>query len=265
MSVLPSSLRTICLSLTPSPVIRVYRRRRLLARARELVALSARHETVRAFCKELWRYDDFRPLQIISEAEAMFEEVQRRRPTTVLEIGAARGGTAFLFTRTAAPDATILTMDLEFQDGWPEAIAQFAHSAQNVTCIEGDSHSDTTKQVLTSHLGKRKVDVLFIDGDHSYEGVEQDFIAYSPLVAEGGLIVFHDIVDDSTIRHGVSTGTYVGGVPLFWRQIRSTYEETLDIIEDPDQDGYGIGMLTWPGARVPAGKWWHRGNGRVGT
>ena len=33
---------------------------------------------------------------------------------------------------------------------------------------------------------------LLIDADHSYEGVRRDFEAWSPLVAPGGLIVFHD-------------------------------------------------------------------------
>ncbi len=33
---------------------------------------------------------------------------------------------------------------------------------------------------------------LLIDADHSYEGVRRDFEVWSPHVAEGGLIVFHD-------------------------------------------------------------------------
>jgi hypothetical protein len=34
--------------------------------------------------------------------------------------------------------------------------------------------------------------LLFIDGDHRYEGVRRDFEMYSPLVGAGGLIAFHD-------------------------------------------------------------------------
>jgi len=36
------------------------------------------------------------------------------------------------------------------------------------------------------------VDLLFIDGDHSYEGVKKDFENYSPLVESGGYIIFDD-------------------------------------------------------------------------
>jgi len=40
----------------------------------------------------------------------------------------------------------------------------------------------------------KRGDFLFIDGDHTYEGVEGDFEMYSPLVRRGGIIAFHDIV-----------------------------------------------------------------------
>jgi hypothetical protein len=33
---------------------------------------------------------------------------------------------------------------------------------------------------------------IFIDGDHTYEGVRQDIIDYFPLLAPGGIMVFHD-------------------------------------------------------------------------
>ena len=37
------------------------------------------------------------------------------------------------------------------------------------------------------------VDVLFIDGDHTYEGVKSDLANYGPLVKDGGKIVMHDV------------------------------------------------------------------------
>ena len=44
----------------------------------------------------------------------------------------------------------------------------------------------------------RKIDFLFIDGDHSYKGVTTDFRLYSPLVKDYGNIAFHDIIDGHT-------------------------------------------------------------------
>lgn len=37
-----------------------------------------------------------------------------------------------------------------------------------------------------------KIDVLFIDGDHSYEGVKKDFELYSKLLSDNGIIIIHD-------------------------------------------------------------------------
>ncbi len=36
------------------------------------------------------------------------------------------------------------------------------------------------------------VELIFIDGDHSYEGLLRDWQAWSPLVAPGGLVCLHD-------------------------------------------------------------------------
>jgi hypothetical protein len=33
---------------------------------------------------------------------------------------------------------------------------------------------------------------LFIDGDHSYEGVKSDFELYSTILSEKGIIILHD-------------------------------------------------------------------------
>ena len=38
------------------------------------------------------------------------------------------------------------------------------------------------------------LDVLFIDGDHTYEGVKADLNNYAPLVKSGGRIILHDVV-----------------------------------------------------------------------
>ena len=36
------------------------------------------------------------------------------------------------------------------------------------------------------------IDVLFIDGDHTYEGVKDDWKNFSPFVKKGGVVYFHD-------------------------------------------------------------------------
>jgi len=38
----------------------------------------------------------------------------------------------------------------------------------------------------------KKIDILFIDGDHRYQAVKNDYNLFSPFVKRGGLIIFHD-------------------------------------------------------------------------
>jgi len=37
-----------------------------------------------------------------------------------------------------------------------------------------------------------KIDFLYIDGDHSYEGVKLDFELYSTILSDNGVIIIHD-------------------------------------------------------------------------
>jgi predicted O-methyltransferase YrrM len=57
-------------------------------------------------------------------------------------------------------------------------------------------------------------DLIFIDGDHSYEGVRRDFELYQELLSPRGYIVFHDIDPDHTFRDGAG-----GQVYKFWQDI----------------------------------------------
>ena len=91
-------------------------------------------------------------------------------------------------------------------------------------------------------LRDNKVDFLFIDDDHSYEGVKKDFEMYSPLVRKGGIIAFHDIIPDYYTKYGIKTGSWAGEVYKFWNEIKEKYEH-LEIIKDRNQDAFGIGVL----------------------
>jgi hypothetical protein len=55
-----------------------------------------------------------------------------------------------------------------------------------------------------------KIDILFIDGDHSYEGVKTDFELYSKIMSDNGIIIIHETDEN--------------------------YEETLIVTEDSKKD-----------------------------
>ena len=53
---------------------------------------------------------------------------------------------------------------------------------------------DTSENAYYNFFVKEdiKIDLLFIDGDHSYEGVKLDFELYSKLLTERGVVLIHD-------------------------------------------------------------------------
>lgn len=55
-----------------------------------------------------------------------------------------------------------------------------------ITALQGFSRQ------MVDRLPKEEIDLLFIDGDHSYAGVQEDFDLYFPKVGVDGLVVFHD-------------------------------------------------------------------------
>jgi len=55
-------------------------------------------------------------------------------------------------------------------------------------------NSDIAAPIIAQEYkrGGRLADAIFIDGDHSYQGVKQDLSLYFPLVKSGGLLIVHD-------------------------------------------------------------------------
>jgi predicted O-methyltransferase YrrM len=238
-----ATLRNVFYGRAPRPLREAYLRLRLRAEARRLVSLRAPSEDPAEWIDALLASHAFRPLQKRSEVLRLLEVVRALRPSAVCEVGAAGGGTAFLFAHAAAPDALVVSLDLAFGAGRREALREFARDAQRVVAVEGDSHSDATLELVRGQLAGRPLDLLYLDGDHSYEGVSEDFRMYGPLVRAGGLVVFHDIVPDYRTRYGVETASQTGGVPRFWAELKAAGASVEEIVEDAGQDGFGLGIL----------------------
>ena len=187
----------------------------------------------------------FGAIQQRTEIAGLLESLRRDPPRYVCEIGTASGGTLFLLTRVCRPDGLLLSVDLGLSFERCLVHARFASNKQRIVSIRADSRTPKTLARVRSLLNAHPLDLLFIDGDHSYEGVKSDFANYSTLVRPGGLIVLHDIVPDHGTRHGKATASYTGGVPVFWQELK-TKHKTSEFVEDPEQDGYGIGIVHKP-------------------
>ena len=174
--------------------------------------------------------DCFLAVQNDYELRHFLERVRNLQPRVVVEIGSARGGMLFCFSQLAARDATLVSIDLP---GAPncggqteterEVFATFGPVTQRFHFIPDDSHLASSRERLVEFLAGRTIDLLFIDGDHSYEGCLADFDMYHDMVSPAGLIVFHDICLFPEEWQGA-------GVGLAWQKLKARYggEEIID-------------------------------------
>ncbi len=183
-----------------------------------------------------------RPIQIQEEFEKFLETFKEKSPKIIVEIGTENGGSLFSLCKLAPEDAIIISIDLpegEFGGGYEEwrtpLYKLFKQEKQQLFLLREDSHSKKTIAKIKGILNDRQIDFLFIDGDHSYEGVKKDFEMYSPLVQKGGVVAFHDIAPNGLEK-------FTGGVPKFWKEAKTSYAHK-EFIQDTNQIGYGIGCL----------------------
>jgi len=183
-----------------------------------------------------------KPQQFQSEILRLITVVNEMKPRRVIEIGTSRGGTLFLLCRVAAEDATIISIDFpdrRFGGCYPlwkiPLYKAFKLPKQKLYLVRADSHRLETLTKIKDLLNGEKADFIFIDGDHSYEGVRQDFEMYSPLLGVKALMAFHDIV-----VHPVEAGC---GVSKFWDELKQHGYKYDEIVADVNQDWGGIGVL----------------------
>jgi len=176
--------------------------------------------------------------QIRSEITQLAEAVAALKPRNILEIGTDRGGTVVIWAALASQK--VVSCDLQVLESIKPLLEAMPSkdSSCKVKLLSGDSHSAEFRHRVEQEFQGEPVDFLFIDGDHTAVGVRQDFEDYRHLVRPGGLIAFHDIVE----RQPAPTNQ----VREFWQAIRHKLD-TKEFVADPDQCGYGIGIVRVPG------------------
>jgi predicted O-methyltransferase YrrM len=195
-------------------------------------------------------FKGMRPMQDLREIEMLYRLILEKKPRNVVEIGTARGGTLYMWGQACADDATLVSVDLpggNFGGGYRNCRTPlyqlFARANQKLHLLRADSHASSTCEHVSTLFDDGKVDFLYIDGDHTYEGVKKDFIQYGKLVRPGGIIAMHDI------RYTpVSPETQVFRL---WDQIKQHCNVT-ELVNDKDQTSVmGIGVVHVPENGMP--------------
>ncbi|HWG17846.1 MAG TPA: class I SAM-dependent methyltransferase [Acidobacteriaceae bacterium] len=178
------------------------------------------------------------PVQVPEEMELLLADVRQLAPKRILEIGTCKGGSLYMWTRLAQQDATVVSVDLpggKYGGGYSKLrtpiYQRFARAQQHLHLLRANSHVPQTLENVKRIFGGQEVDFLFIDGDHSYEGVKQDWEMYSPLVRKGGLVVFHDVAGNYGETHAKRV----------WDDVKTGYSHREYMFHP--EGFYGIGVL----------------------
>lgn len=180
------------------------------------------------------------PNQTRSEIIQLLDLVRENNCRCVMEIGTYRGGTLFLFSRMADSKATVISVDYPmtfmghiYRILQGPILRRFASSGQSIYLLRNNSHNPQTVDCVRKILNGRKLDFLFIDGDHSYEGVKQDFEMYKALVREGGFLAFHDICPGPSPSIQVSR---------FWQELKGQFKVS-ELVDASAAHTAGIGVV----------------------
>lgn len=121
-----------------------------------------------------------------------------------VEIGVFEGVTTAALRRALAPDAILFAIDPFFPGRLGICYGRWIARGEV-------ARAGSARVVWLRCLGRdapprfrafsgAPADFVFVDADHSYEGIRGDFEAWRPLIAEGGIIAFHDSAPSPTCR-----------------------------------------------------------------
>jgi Methyltransferase domain len=172
-----------------------------------------------------------------------YDLVEAIRPKTVVELGVYNGLSFFTFCQAMVEN------DI---DG----------VAYAVDCWEGDEHTDAYDdsiyqdvqqharehyrgiaylmkmyfQEALRHFDDESIDLLHIDGLHTYEAVKEDFESWYPKVRPGGIVLFHDVM--ARLKDF--------GAWKYFEELQRDYPEVFRF-----NHGFGLGVLRKPGSGEP--------------
>ena len=143
----------------------------------------------------------------VDEAALLYRLARDAESGPFAEIGRFKGGSTLIFAAALPEGVELWSYDLhvalrgdmpgaELDAELRDALARYG--------LEGKVHL-VVADSRTVDPPPAPLELLFVDGDHSYEGAKADFERWSEFVRPGGQLLFHDAVD-----HGGYGNVYPG-------------------------------------------------------
>lgn len=188
---------------------------------------------------------------------ALFGIVRSLRPQTIVEIGSARGRSTCAMALACRMNGKGRVYAIDPHDGnaWADrgtekdSLEFLRNRISDYGLGKYCEIIPTSSKAASSHWN-RPIDFLFIDGDHTYEGVLSDLSLFKHWLTQRALVAFHDSLwdylrDDPCFRPDM-------GVPRFLENLRHQGFQMITIwampgltIMHPNADGFPL----WPADR----------------
>lgn len=130
--------------------------------------------------------------------------------TSVLEIGVFEGASTRILAESAAPGARIVAVDPFFKGRlgicWSEYIARH-HLAQRMAGTQVEIVAKLSRDAFSDEE-RQSFDLIFIDADHSWDGVDTDWNLAKRLIAPSGQIALHDSLAEGTTYERSQLGSF---------------------------------------------------------
>jgi predicted O-methyltransferase YrrM len=174
----------------------------------------------------------------------LYALVRALRPETVVEIGSARGRSTCICALGCMENGKgkVYAIDPHKQNDWTD-VGTSAHTLpflrERLRLYDLEAQCEviaaTSRDAATGW--HRPIDLLFIDGDHTYEGVRQDFELFRPWLTPDALVCFHD----SSWEHEGKWERFKGeswfreemGVPQYLEELQAAGYESITLPETP--------------------------------
>jgi len=173
-----------------------------------------------------------------------YDLIRNVKPKTIVELGTHRGTSFFTFcqaVKDAYYDANLFAVDTWRGDKHAGFYDESIY--KEVNAVKDKFYGGLKIKLLRKQFDEaldqfenNSIELLHIDGFHTYEAVKHDFESWIPKINRQGIVLLHDIF--------ISRDDF--GVYKFWEELKRAYK----IIEFPHS--YGLGVLFLDAVRFQA-------------
>jgi len=161
--------------------------------------------------------------------------VARTRPSIIAELGTHFGNSYFTFCQSVKKHRlNTKCYAIDCWEGDEQAGTYGKNVFEKVSEYNDENYSSFSTllrkrfQEALSNFTEGSIDILHIDGLHTYEAVKHDFESWKPKLSQKSIVLFHDIVVE---KDGF-------GVKKYWEELKKTYPNYLEF-----KHSYGMGVL----------------------